>query len=87
LKSKTAWDDNNHEGKIIRFMINRLMGRFKRLSKDPNWDLDKMQELAKTIGYLAVQKNTLIKQHSEIDNRLKQLEELAHIVQTPKYGK
>lgn len=61
MGTNCGWFDNNYEGKLLRRIIQRLAGRFEKLSCDENSDLQKLQELAKTIGYLAVQKNVLLK--------------------------
>lgn len=71
---KKAWSDNKFEGIALRRI-------FKKLAKkiDAETDLDKMLNIARTMGYIALAKHQLAK--SDLEERVSKLEEIAGLAQ------
>lgn len=76
MMEKEPWWQNDLEGKTLRKIIELLNSEFH--SEDMT--LNDAMNLAKTIAYVAGQKNTLAKANKEIEDRLERLEQLAGLV-------
>jgi len=69
---ETPWYENEPEGKILRNLITNLNEKLQK-ADDVRLTLD----ISRSIGYLAVIKNTLAKSNLDYDKRLEDLERLA----------
>jgi len=84
MPEKEPWYDNEYEGKTLRRTIEKLNG----ILSDEDLTLEQGLDVCKTIGYLAVTKNTLAKATKEIDERISRLEQFAGLVKlTPEITK
>jgi len=74
--TKTAWKNNNYEGKALRRVFSKLLKRFEKEIKDDDLDLEKFQKIAYTLTLVAKTKVDLTKQENKIEDRIKLLEQM-----------
>ena len=72
--TKTAWTDNNYEGKVLRRVFTRLLVRFEKEIKKDDIDLDKLEKVSRTLTMLAKTKGMLAFKETDIEKRIKMLE-------------
>jgi len=74
LKSKTAWFDNNHEGKALRRIFNKLMKRFEKEFDNEDTEIGILGKIAYTLSIIAKTKAELAKPENEYIARLSVVE-------------
>ena len=74
--TKTAWTDNNYEGKALRRVFTRLLVRFEKEIKKDNVDLEVLEKVSRTLSVLAKEKGNLAKEELGILRRIKELERM-----------
>jgi len=75
--TKTAWTDNNYEGKALRRVFTKLLKRFeKEITNNDNLDLEKFQKIAYTLTLVAKTKADLASKENRIEDRIKLLEQM-----------
>lgn len=72
--NRSAWNDNNYEGKALRRVFSKLLKRFEKEIKDDNVDIDKIQKIAHTLSLVAREKGNLAKEHNDLARKIKELE-------------
>ena len=72
--TKTAWGDNNYEGKALRRVFTKLLKRFEKEIKDDDIELDSLQKIAHTLSLVARTKADLAYKENRIEDRIKLLE-------------
>ena len=74
MVNRTAWNDNNYEGKALRRVFTKLLKRFETEIKDEQIDIDKLQKMAHTLSLVAREKGNLAKEHNDLARKIKELE-------------
>ena len=72
--TKTAWTDNNYEGKTLRRVFTRLLVRFEKEIKKDDVDLEVLEKVSRTLTRLAKEKGNLAKEEMGVLRRLQELE-------------
>ena len=72
--TKTAWTDNNYEGKALRRVFTRLLVRFEKEIKKDDVDLEVLEKVSRTLSLLAKEKGHLAKEELDMIRRIKELE-------------
>lgn len=50
MTKRHAWDDNNYEGKALRWVFTKLLKRFEKEIQDESIELDKLQKIAQRLN-------------------------------------
>ena len=74
MVNRTAWFDNNHEGRALRRVFNKLLKRYEKEIENPKIDLDTVSKIAHTLTLVAKTKADLAKPENEFLERLQIVE-------------
>ena len=72
--TKTAWTDNNYEGKALRRVFTRLLVRFEKEIKKDDVNLEVLEKISRTLSMLAKEKGNLAKEELGLLRKIKELE-------------
>jgi len=72
MMTKTAWTNNNYEGKALRKIFVKTLAQFERETKQGNADLKKLKKMSKTLSMLAKTKGSLSEGQNDLHRRIRE---------------